>query len=178
MDMDQSQSQYRVRRRQEPISCQFCRTRKLKCDRQSPCSNCSARGVVCQRARPAERPHREVKQTLPDTPGILSRLEELENAVFGSNDRHPQTISTQLPSSPEIIQDDGANAVNEEHRTASKWLEGVATREDSTVRYLSASRTLLTITSFRLAQAAYLLHSNPYPSCWQIQATYKVTGYS
>ena len=50
--------------------------------------------------------------------------------MFGSNDRHPQTISTQLPSSPEVIPDDGANAVNEEHRTASKWLEGVATRED------------------------------------------------
>ncbi|RJE24526.1 hypothetical protein PHISCL_03113 [Aspergillus sclerotialis] len=132
--MDQSQPQNRVRRRQDPVSCQLCRTKKLKCDRQCPCSNCSARGVVCQRAtRQADKPNREGKQTLPaDNPGILSRLEKLENAVFGSSDRPLQAISSsQLPCSPEIIPDDGTNTVNEEHRTASKWLEGVATREDS-----------------------------------------------
>jgi hypothetical protein len=33
--------------RQEPVSCQTCRTRKLKCDRQNPCSNCLSRRVDC-----------------------------------------------------------------------------------------------------------------------------------
>lgn len=35
-------------RRQDPVSCQFCRTKKLKCDRQVPCSNCRARKLTCQ----------------------------------------------------------------------------------------------------------------------------------
>lgn len=34
-------------RRQEPVSCEFCRKKKLKCDRGAPCSNCSARKIAC-----------------------------------------------------------------------------------------------------------------------------------
>lgn len=34
-------------RRQNPVSCSFCRSKKLKCDRVSPCSNCVARGIDC-----------------------------------------------------------------------------------------------------------------------------------
>lgn len=33
--------------RQDPVSCQTCRKRKLKCDRNRPCSGCSARNVEC-----------------------------------------------------------------------------------------------------------------------------------
>lgn len=33
--------------RQDPVSCQTCRKRKLKCDRKSPCASCSARGLQC-----------------------------------------------------------------------------------------------------------------------------------
>lgn len=43
-------------RRQSPISCQFCRSKKLKCDRGHPCSNCVARRVVCVSALSTERP--------------------------------------------------------------------------------------------------------------------------
>jgi hypothetical protein len=33
--------------RQDPVSCQTCRKRKLKCDRNRPCSGCSARSIEC-----------------------------------------------------------------------------------------------------------------------------------
>jgi hypothetical protein len=33
--------------RQDPVSCQTCRKRKLKCDRNRPCSGCSARSMEC-----------------------------------------------------------------------------------------------------------------------------------
>lgn len=33
--------------RQDPVSCQSCRKRKLKCDRKTPCSGCSTRHVEC-----------------------------------------------------------------------------------------------------------------------------------
>lgn len=34
--------------RQDPVSCQRCRAKKLKCDRNRPCSNCSTRSVPCE----------------------------------------------------------------------------------------------------------------------------------
>ncbi|PVI06409.1 hypothetical protein DM02DRAFT_17373 [Periconia macrospinosa] len=34
--------------RQRPISCRFCRTRKLRCSRDSPCSNCVSRNIPCE----------------------------------------------------------------------------------------------------------------------------------
>ncbi|KAJ4288986.1 hypothetical protein N0V90_011328 [Kalmusia sp. IMI 367209] len=34
--------------RQRPVSCKFCRTRKLRCSRESPCSNCLSRGIACE----------------------------------------------------------------------------------------------------------------------------------
>jgi hypothetical protein len=33
--------------RQDPVSCQSCRKRKLKCDRKTPCSGCSTRRLEC-----------------------------------------------------------------------------------------------------------------------------------
>lgn len=33
---------------QQPVSCRFCRTRKLKCDRGHPCFNCASRKHECE----------------------------------------------------------------------------------------------------------------------------------
>ncbi|KAF5227663.1 hypothetical protein FANTH_14707 [Fusarium anthophilum] len=38
--------------RQRPVSCNFCRVRKLRCSREFPCSNCTSRGVQCQAQDP------------------------------------------------------------------------------------------------------------------------------
>ncbi|KAL4962947.1 Zn(II)2Cys6 transcription factor [Aspergillus stella-maris] len=36
-----------IRRSRIPLSCEACRSRKLKCNREKPCQNCSARGETC-----------------------------------------------------------------------------------------------------------------------------------
>lgn len=36
------------RSRQDPVSCESCRKKKLKCSRQHPCTNCTSRGIVCE----------------------------------------------------------------------------------------------------------------------------------
>ncbi|KAL6915813.1 hypothetical protein FSHL1_007263 [Fusarium sambucinum] len=76
--------------RQRPVSCHFCRVRKLRCSRDFPCSNCTSRGVQCQSQDP---PRLTPTATAPvsrpiakrgDPPPtereaeILSRLEKLE----------------------------------------------------------------------------------------------------
>ncbi|KAK9241398.1 hypothetical protein V1525DRAFT_393036 [Lipomyces kononenkoae] len=33
---------------ERPVSCRFCRSRKLRCSRELPCSNCVSRGIVCE----------------------------------------------------------------------------------------------------------------------------------
>ncbi|KAG5801851.1 hypothetical protein H9Q74_012438 [Fusarium xylarioides] len=45
METQQAQSRPQTRKREKPIlSCTFCRGRKLRCDRQSPCGACTRRG--------------------------------------------------------------------------------------------------------------------------------------
>ncbi|KAH0835327.1 putative Zn(II)2Cys6 transcription factor [Fonsecaea pedrosoi] len=71
------------RPRQEPISCQFCRSKKLKCNRQHPCSNCASRGLACDGkfVSPGRRPPALVDD--PDDQSVLARLKRLEDIVIG-----------------------------------------------------------------------------------------------
>lgn len=78
-----SQAGYRVEKakpRQEPVSCHLCRTKKLKCDRRTPCANCTARGVTCHGAilgiTPTSGP-----ATLSDDKSVLARLQRLEELM-------------------------------------------------------------------------------------------------
>ncbi|KAG5819794.1 hypothetical protein H9Q74_003987 [Fusarium xylarioides] len=107
--------------RQRPVSCNFCRVRKLRCSREFPCSNCTSRGVQCQaqdppRATgPSSRP--VSKRAGGDGGGgtssvgkeadILSRLERLEallaerNKETDSNSNSNSRTISSAPSSEE-----------------------------------------------------------------------------
>lgn len=69
------------RPRQDPVSCEFCRSKKLKCNRQNPCSNCASRGLTCngQSPRPTKQSHVEDAGDL----SVLARLKRLEDIVLG-----------------------------------------------------------------------------------------------
>ncbi|EWZ93990.1 hypothetical protein FOWG_06627 [Fusarium oxysporum f. sp. lycopersici MN25] len=58
------------------VSCQFCRQRKLRCNRQFPCSNCLSRGVPCPSLQPPTRHLPEAGAASNDA--ILSRLDKIE----------------------------------------------------------------------------------------------------
>lgn len=66
------------RPRQDPVSCQLCRSKKLRCSRQHPCSNCSARGVTCTYAAD---PPPQPRSTQVEDPTVNARLRRLEEAV-------------------------------------------------------------------------------------------------
>ena len=111
----------RARPRQEPVSCESCRKKKLKCNREHPCSNCLARGTICDfqgRKLPAF-----VDSTTPpplndsianlraENTAIKSRLERLVDTVLrGSYEAEGRPAkarrlaeperTTQLPSPP------------------------------------------------------------------------------
>lgn len=121
--------------RQDPVSCQFCRSKKLKCDRRQPCSNCSARGVTCKGvARHAlHQPQDDRHQSLfPENAEILVRLKALEDTVSamrGGALLSPQPSQQTTPTTPTT-----RNNTDEDHRTASEWLENIGARGDTNVR--------------------------------------------
>ncbi|OJJ76875.1 hypothetical protein ASPBRDRAFT_201952 [Aspergillus brasiliensis CBS 101740] len=133
MDPIQSNGHQARRIRQNPVSCRLCRQKKLKCNRQQPCSNCSARGVGCEYfartlgSTSTDRTDR--RQALPaaaESARFQARLERLEEAVFGKQDggHTVPTATTVLPSF----------AFNEEHEVTSRLLEGIGTFENPILR--------------------------------------------
>ncbi|KUI56545.1 hypothetical protein VP1G_03899 [Cytospora mali] len=82
-----SPDQLRVvrRRNRVPLSCYPCRSRKLKCDRSHPCSNCVKREGVdtlsCSYATPANRKRNQNQQgNTPDD--MQNRIDRLEGLVL------------------------------------------------------------------------------------------------
>ncbi|KAH8671694.1 fungal-specific transcription factor domain-containing protein [Xylariales sp. PMI_506] len=70
------------RRREKPqLSCNICRRRKSRCDRQQPCSTCSARGLLCVYP---DGQTSSLMPKLPSTavPSLQDRLVQLEHLVL------------------------------------------------------------------------------------------------
>lgn len=82
-----SPDQHRVVRKRNriPLSCYPCRSRKLKCDRSNPCTNCVKREgadtLSCSYATPANRKKSQVQgPTAPDD--MQNRIDRLEGLVL------------------------------------------------------------------------------------------------
>lgn len=123
------------RRRQEPVSCQFCRSKKLKCDRQHPCSNCLARGLRCDGQL---QPSHHVSPPIDvQNESILTRLKRLEDIVLGSSQAQTSLGINQPPQpSPSLTQSRQATSPMaclspaSEYEEAVQSLEKMATCED------------------------------------------------
>ncbi|KAK3394849.1 hypothetical protein B0H63DRAFT_59616 [Podospora didyma] len=81
------EEQFRVvrKRNRVPLSCYACRTRKLKCDRSHPCSNCTKREGMdtssCSYAAPTSRKKSQTQS--PATPDDMqNRIDRLEGLVL------------------------------------------------------------------------------------------------
>lgn len=75
--------------RQPQTSCDLCRSRKIKCDRGTPCGNCRTRGLACSIMSPSPAPSPGASSAESAGHGrldtaILARLAALEQAVFRS----------------------------------------------------------------------------------------------
>ena len=93
--------------RQRPVSCRFCRSRKLRCDREVPCSSCVSRGISCeleQAARPVARTSGVQESELAER---VRRLEELVRSQKSQLDNaakpqaeHPPDVFTEAQHMP------------------------------------------------------------------------------
>lgn len=67
--------------RQRPVSCQFCRTRKLRCSRTAPCTNCVSRGIACDLEQSFPQPGGASNSSSAESTEIYDRLRRLENLL-------------------------------------------------------------------------------------------------
>jgi hypothetical protein len=100
----------KTRVRPDPVSCESCRSKKLKCNRVQPCSNCSARGITC---RFLVKPQK-AQPVVVSNEYLLNRLEKLEKTVISleqqlraSNEspNFPSTTSHHVRSGHSILQE-------------------------------------------------------------------------
>lgn len=116
----------------------MCRMKKLKCDRNQPCSNCSSRQWSCAyaTARPTPPAASRVSSVNGDhieaeNRALQARLTRLEQVVFGRQDtpvepqqdsRHDDSVVDPTPkaTSKEIPE-------HQQHIATGRWLEDVCT---------------------------------------------------
>jgi hypothetical protein len=87
--------------RQRPVSCHFCRTRKLRCSRQFPCPNCTTRGINCQlhtsqvlpvNTRYSKEDERNDREDLSNS-ALLARLRKLEDIVMRTGGHNASEVA-------------------------------------------------------------------------------------
>lgn len=118
-----------------PVSCGFCRTRKLRCSRIAPCSNCVARGIACDLELPQAQP-----SNAPNTSEnfeILERLRRLENLLIAQKyeereQNGPISASLRLPVVPQPV----STLQDVDTEKGITWLGGGSIDQTSLVSYL------------------------------------------
>lgn len=98
------------KRNRVPLSCAPCRHRKLKCNRQSPCDNCTKRGdaVSCSYATPSTKKKNNSQNNANQTPDDMqNRIDRLEGLVLslmtnGSSAPGPAAANEALSAGPSV----------------------------------------------------------------------------
>jgi hypothetical protein len=116
-----------------PSSCQSCRTKKLKCNRVQPCSNCSARAITCVFVTPPlpelkSNPTGRYSSLNYDAGDIMNRLERLESLV--------------LPKEPPWQQATPETTPNEKDGELES-LQHIGTRDDGLVSHILSAMLYL-----------------------------------
>nr|POF18606.1 putative transcription factor lepb [Quercus suber] len=133
--MQPSQRDNRARRRRVYVSCKSCRGKKLKCDRQRPCSNCITRRLPCEygselpvSSGPATvSPHDSSERSSTRPHDTQARLRALELAVFGTGSAVRPSTHGDFPSSTTSSSSEHKDK-RESADVDSRWLEGVGSR--------------------------------------------------
>ena len=123
-----------ARPRQDPVSCRLCRTKRLKCNREQPCSNWVARGASCElqtRLPPNRDRHEPVVAS--ENASILARLQRLEDLVLESGRTEPPPFTSQQQRSQQSVAASQTSEQEEAHKADAEWLESVGLCEQSLV---------------------------------------------
>jgi len=139
--------------RQQPISCRSCRSRKLRCNRELPCSNCVSRGVSCELEKNITQPPRSVSSFESE---LLERVRNLERQAENQK-LCPNEVVTPLPGqetpleqvhsstvSPETITHEATTPAFQTLNSAIADLESIYSENERLVTLLISSSIVIT----------------------------------
>ncbi|KAI5459326.1 fungal-specific transcription factor [Mariannaea sp. PMI_226] len=113
-------------------SCLVCHRRKVRCDKQSPCSQCARGGYSCFYPQAGPPARRVRKTTMTD---VASRITELEKTLIAVSREHDvQLRSTASPSTPS---QSSAPPTDPEFDDKSQNQEGILFKKGSTSQYFN-----------------------------------------
>ncbi|KAF2852134.1 hypothetical protein T440DRAFT_52397 [Plenodomus tracheiphilus IPT5] len=110
---------------QRVLACLLCQQRKVKCDRKSPCANCSRAGAQCVSASlvPRQRRRRFPERDLLDRLRLYEDLLRGNNIVFeplhSSSDQTCSNVSLEASQEPRAAQSEGEARLPRESTTDS-----------------------------------------------------------
>ncbi|KAI1734044.1 fungal-specific transcription factor domain-containing protein [Xylaria scruposa] len=115
--------------RPEPASCEFCRSKKLRCNRVQPCSNCESRNVSCHFLIPPSRSQRGQTPGTHQGTEIIARIKRLESLVLLEGSTGEQRLNGQISFTS--YSEDASQYQD------LQLLENIGVREDSLISSLS-----------------------------------------
>ncbi|KAI3325840.1 fungal-specific transcription factor domain-containing protein [Xylariaceae sp. AK1471] len=122
--------------RPEPVSCQLCRSKKLRCNRAQPCSNCESRNVPCHFLVPPPRSQRTRAPGIHSDADILARVERLESILLAENTPDGKRLDSQTAFTPHS-EDVAQPSIHGRGDTDLHLLENIGVREDLLISSLS-----------------------------------------
>jgi len=123
------------RLRPDPVSCESCRSKKLRCTKTQPCTNCLARGITCKFLVPPQQQQRQHTASTPDLAPLFSRIEQLEDVVASLQKKQQDDEVEQAQRSRMRLRSvdiDTPRSLPLEDQDA-RFLENVGTRDESLV---------------------------------------------
>jgi hypothetical protein len=117
------------------LACVLCQHRKIKCDRNTPCSNCLKANVTCTPSTPA--PARKRRRPNQDLQERLARCEELLKQYADNGSGPPTPVAHTAPSS-ESFSDTPASTLGS-GGSSVKWSPaGKVVTDDGGVRFMDS----------------------------------------
>jgi hypothetical protein len=122
--------------RQRPISCLFCRSRKLRCSRDAPCTNCKSRDIECELETIARNSSAE--KDGPSKNELLERIRTLEQLLQSPPNREVPTQPSSYVGSPLQSEDHSIPTRSATTRSATTNESPNVDHLDSDVAWLSS----------------------------------------
>ena len=123
--------------RQRPISCRFCRSRKLRCSRESPCSNCVSRGIRCEVGNPVGS---SPEARSSSDAALLERIRKLEDLLEKQNvqqiERTKQNFASPYTIPPNPHNSDVSSQIGSLDSDVA-WLQSICSDQDHSVNIVS-----------------------------------------
>ncbi|KAI1841778.1 hypothetical protein JX266_012045 [Neoarthrinium moseri] len=132
------------RTRPDPVSCESCRSKKLKCNRVQPCSNCATRDLTCSFRAPSQKRAQQSSAPSNNIDILSKRIDRLEALILSGNTSNTTPKTSRSAPEP-VIAEATASGLDQGPDQDLQALENIGTGD------ISAFLTLLKDPAFMIS---------------------------